>query len=248
MEPWIDLAHPVTPATPSFPGDPPLATRTLATPAAHGYGLSAWDVTFHAGTHVDAPAHFIEGGRTIQDLPLSAWIGSAIVIPIGPGGGMDGDPGRELAAGNVPGNAPGNVPGNEVGPDVLLRAVGWEACRFVLFRTGWDQQYGTLGYHEGFPQLSDALAARLCEAELTAVGVDAPSLDVPPYPVHTRLLGAGICLFENLRGLEALPAWEPVQLYAVPVAIEAEAMWIRPVAWIPDSFPGSIPDPLKGPE
>jgi arylformamidase len=227
MAPWIDLSHPLTPGTPSYPGDPPLEARTLASVEADGYALAEWRATFHAGTHIDAPAHFMAGGARISDLPPERFVGDAVLIAVTP---SDRPP---------------------LGPEILERAPRWEDANFVLFRTGWSDRYGTPAYFEGFPTLSEALAERLACAGLTAVGVDAPSVDphpsvdpdpsanphppVAPYPAHRILLGAGVCLLENLTGLRALPEGRPFRLLAVPPSIEAEAMWVRPMAWLPDS-------------
>ena len=64
-----------------YPGDPAPERRVLAT-YEHGgeYHLTAFSMCAHNGTHVDAPAHFIAGGKTVDALPLDALIGKAVVI------------------------------------------------------------------------------------------------------------------------------------------------------------------------
>jgi kynurenine formamidase len=55
------------------------------TVAEQGYWYASKDygpTNEHGGTHVDAPIHFSAHGRTIEEIPLEEWIGSAIVIDV----------------------------------------------------------------------------------------------------------------------------------------------------------------------
>ncbi len=64
-----------------YPGDPAPAREVLASlDAGDVCNLTAFSMCAHNGTHVDAPAHFIAGGKTVDALPLDALIGKAIVI------------------------------------------------------------------------------------------------------------------------------------------------------------------------
>ena len=63
-----------------YPGDPAPERRVLAT-YEHGgeYHLTAFSMCAHNGTHIDAPFHFIEEGKTVDALPLSQTVGAAYV-------------------------------------------------------------------------------------------------------------------------------------------------------------------------
>ena len=64
-----------------YPGDPTPAREVLASlDAGDVCNLTAFSMCAHNGTHIDAPAHFIAGGKTVDDLPLDALIGKAIVL------------------------------------------------------------------------------------------------------------------------------------------------------------------------
>ena len=64
-----------------YPGDPAPAREVLASlDAGDVCNLTAFSMCAHNGTHVDAPAHFIAGGKTVDALPLDALIGKAVVI------------------------------------------------------------------------------------------------------------------------------------------------------------------------
>ena len=64
-----------------YPGDPAPAREVLASlDAGDVINLTAFSMCAHNGTHVDAPAHFIAGGATVDALPLDATVGMARVI------------------------------------------------------------------------------------------------------------------------------------------------------------------------
>lgn len=44
-----------------------------------GYNLTSFDMCAHNGTHIDAPFHFIENGKTVDKIPLEAFVGPAYV-------------------------------------------------------------------------------------------------------------------------------------------------------------------------
>ncbi len=76
----FDLTHPISTATPVFPGDVPVGVRTVATHADQGYAARRIDLGTHSGTHVDAPAHLLPHGATLDDLPLDLWIGPGLLL------------------------------------------------------------------------------------------------------------------------------------------------------------------------
>lgn len=63
-----------------FPGDPAPKKETLASmEVGSPYRLTAFSMCAHNGTHVDAPAHFIKDGKTVEQLELSRMVGYAFV-------------------------------------------------------------------------------------------------------------------------------------------------------------------------
>ncbi len=64
-----------------YPGDPAPAREVLASlDAGDVCNLTAFSMCAHNGTHVDAPAHFIADGDTVDKLPLAKTVGMACVI------------------------------------------------------------------------------------------------------------------------------------------------------------------------
>jgi arylformamidase len=82
--PLFDLTHPLGPRTPVFPGDEPVRVR-VTSDCARGdvYTTRRLDLSTHSGTHVDAPAHLFPGGLTVDALPLSLWVGPALLVGLG---------------------------------------------------------------------------------------------------------------------------------------------------------------------
>jgi len=46
------------------------------------YASNEYGASEHGGTHVDAPIHFAEHGRTIDQIPMEEWIGPAVKIDV----------------------------------------------------------------------------------------------------------------------------------------------------------------------
>jgi arylformamidase len=76
---YIDITRDLWEHTPVYPGDGSVSTERID----HGgYVTTALSLGSHSGTHIDAPAHFIPGGRTVDALELSLLIGNARVVDL----------------------------------------------------------------------------------------------------------------------------------------------------------------------
>ena len=63
-----------------YPGDPAPERKVMMSIGGGGAcNLTALSMCAHNGTHVDAPYHFIDGGKTIDRIPLQRWVGYAYV-------------------------------------------------------------------------------------------------------------------------------------------------------------------------
>jgi arylformamidase len=63
-----------------YPGDPKPEKRMLCSTAAGDvYNLTAFSMCAHNGTHIDAPFHFLPEGKTVERLPLDAFVGDCFV-------------------------------------------------------------------------------------------------------------------------------------------------------------------------
>ena len=63
-----------------YPGDPAPEKQTLySTAAGDSYNLTAFAMCAHNGTHIDAPFHFLHQGKTVDQMPLSSFVGECYV-------------------------------------------------------------------------------------------------------------------------------------------------------------------------
>ena len=64
-----------------YPGDPkPERQRLAATASGDAYNLTAFSMCAHNGTHVDAPKHFLQDGKTLDQIPLEQFVGQCLVV------------------------------------------------------------------------------------------------------------------------------------------------------------------------
>lgn len=63
-----------------YPGDPaPQRQQLCATAEGDLYNLTAFSMCAHNGTHIDAPFHFLHGGKTVEEMPLDTFVGSCFL-------------------------------------------------------------------------------------------------------------------------------------------------------------------------
>ena len=66
---WVNLSHRIDEKSPHFPALPALEKKDLFT-LKDGFHVQQFSVVGQYGTHIDAPIHFVEGGRWLEDIPL----------------------------------------------------------------------------------------------------------------------------------------------------------------------------------
>lgn len=208
---WTDLSHPIHPGTARMPFLPAPEVEPLP----EGYNrASKLTLATHAGTHVEAPDHVLEDGKTIDDYPAGYWMTEAVVC------------------------------GVDVGPNEPIRleqvrplAEELSAGEALLVRSGWEELAGDDAYFE-YPHFELELAEWLADRELNWVGIDFPSPEDPDrldedgfrYPVHSTLLGNDVAIAENVTNLADLVG-ERVEVVALPLNLRGvEAAPARIVA------------------
>jgi kynurenine formamidase len=209
----IDLSHSIRPGMPVYPGDPDTTFVRHAHYDRGGCLVHAVTLSTHAGTHLDAPAHWLRNGAPV-DSPsiLAACAGPARVLDVT----RTSEPG--LIAPRDLGVTDGGV------PELCIHNSG---CRCVigegdriLLASGWSERFGCAAYFEEFPSVSVELAAILAERRIALLGVETPSLHVSrDEEVHTLLLSAGVVIVENLANLTRI-AGRTVFFAAAPLALE----------------------------
>jgi arylformamidase len=220
--PWpdiIDISLPITPKMPIWPGDPCPALETVTTLEHEGVQVSRLILGTHTGTHVDAPRHFIPGGRTIDQLDLAALIGLCRVI--------------ELM----------RVEGQISRAD--LQQFELQSGDRVLLKTHNSRQSAVRTFARDFVALEPSAADYLCEQGVRLVGIDGPSIDAwnaSTFPCHKRLLGADALILENLVLRHVMPG--VYHLSAVPLnLIGADGCPVRALLTRSPFFFPSPPSP-----
>ncbi|MEM1597669.1 MAG: cyclase family protein [Pyrobaculum sp.] len=178
---FVDLTMEVGPNTAVFPGYPKPALLTWSKYDVHGYFSQIVFAPEHVATHVDAPAHFVPGGKTIDQVEPAKFVGRFVALDF-----SHLPPRGEIRLRDFEARLPGGV---ELGP-------GW----VVVIRTGYDAYAGTEKWLE-HPDISPELAEHLAKLGVNAVAVDAPSPDHAPFEVHKALLPREVLIYENLTGL-----------------------------------------------
>lgn len=159
------------------------------------------------GTHIDAPAHCIAGGVTIDQLKIEDLIAPCVVIDV------------SAAAHERYSLSVADIKAFEKAHGDLKPGL------FVMIRTGWEQFWGQpdkYRNHYLFPSVSKEAAVFLLERQIVGLGIDTLSPDRPEdgYPVHAALLGAGKYIIENAANLNALPV-SGSYILALPMKIKA---------------------------
>ncbi|HLV88277.1 MAG TPA: cyclase family protein [Candidatus Sulfotelmatobacter sp.] len=182
---WVDVTAPLDMATtPTYPGDTQPKFEFLRSFPKDKVTLSSYLMTAHAGTHVDAPLHFVARGASIDQVPLATLMGRARVIDCTP---------EALAI-----------------DAAELNKHDWRGAERILFRTRNSRNSWMVdrNFHEDFTYLAPDAAQLMADAGVKLVGIDylsAEKFGAPEAKTHQILLGKNIPIVEglDLRGVKA---------------------------------------------
>ena len=192
-----DVTVPITDSMPVWPGDPQVRLSPkahLSRDKSHTVRLTAIEMGSHTGTHVDAPYHFVEGGKRLHEIPLEQLTGKATVFEIA---GV-----RSIGLGN-------------------LEHRKWDGIERVLFKTDNSQHWQDEKFYEEFIYLEPDGAEFLVQRGIQLVGIDYLSIDKfksEKHPTHFALLTRDIVILEGLN-LSKVPAGE-YTLFALPLNLQ----------------------------
>jgi kynurenine formamidase len=234
---WTDLTYDLSSETVYWPTSELFKLETVSKGMNEkGYYYSAYKfcAAEHGGTHIDAPVHFAEGRKSVDQLPLSQLTGPAIKIDV-----------SEKALKNR---------------DYLIGVEdlqAWESSHrvipeqsIVLLETGYgrywpdaEQYLGTaLRGDEGvaalhFPGLHPDAAAWLVNSRhIKAVGIDTASIDYGQstnYGSHVALMTHDVPALENVAHLDQVPE-QGAYIAAFPIKIKGGSGGpARIAAWLP---------------
>ena len=194
----VDLTQPLGPETVLWPGSAPFAAVVECDYDTHDSYSRDLQLPEHAGTHIDAPAHFARGGATTDQIPLETLVRPVVKLDVRDR--VAGDAGYELDAATIEAleATDGPIP---AGAAVLVHT-GWDARR--------DDPIAYAGDGElAFPGLARGAARLLVARGVAGIGIDTLGVDpghAQGFPAHRITLPAGLWHLEGLVNLERVPA------------------------------------------
>jgi len=199
----LDLSVFITEKMPVYPGDPHVIIKPSGNLQKDGFEDHSLIIGTHAGTHIDAPRHMIENGKSLSDFPLSAFTGRGVVIAIE-------DKQFDLKKIKNANIKPGDI---------------------VFFYTGLSKIFNQPEYFENYPAIPEEVAKYLVKKEIKIVGVDMCSVDHEIFTAHKIFLNHDILIIENLTNLAALKN-KKFTVYAFPLNLALDGSPVRVVAEI----------------
>ncbi|HEY3784687.1 MAG TPA: cyclase family protein [Steroidobacteraceae bacterium] len=199
----IDLTQPLGPATVMWPGSSPPSFRTVDDYREGGSFSRVVSIYEHTGTHLDAPAHFVEGAETVDRIPADRLVCEVSVINIETQAAADPDYGLTIADIEESETTYGEIPR---GSAVVIHS-GWAARRTSARDYLGDDGSGRLS----FPGISPQAALWLIRhRQVIGLGIDTPGIDPgkdTEFTVHRHsTLPNGVWQLEGLINLDRLPA------------------------------------------
>jgi|YNPNPStandDraft_1061719.scaffolds.fasta_scaffold02199_10 arylformamidase len=193
----IDLSLDIYDRAPTFWPDPKTAIIPHLTIQNLSYNITQLIMSTHLGTHLDAPYHFFDDGRTVENLDIRRGFGPAWVLDF-----SHKRPGEAITVADMQVHVDKVTPGSR-----------------LLFRTGWDKQFPQPHYFSDQPYLTPETCRWLVERGVTTVALDMPTVYPADYiTVHHLLLRAEVLIVEGLARLDQLQSKEVI-LLALPLRI-----------------------------
>lgn len=193
MGKWIDISQCLTNDMACWPGDEPFSfSLTYPMDQTGSVNIGQLTASLHTGTHVDAPFHYDNQGKTIEQLDIDTYIGKAAVIDVSHVDRITAD---------------------------VLREIEWEDASRLLLHTSLPNN--PKRFPDQMPILDPGIAPYLKEKGITLIGVDMPSVDSTDsknLETHHAFYEHGINILENIM-LDHVKAGS-YELIALPLAIK----------------------------
>lgn len=155
----------------------------------------------HSGTHMDAPYHFIEGGKRVNQLNIHDCVGPVQIVDL-----------RHIGM------------GGSVSVEQLKKV---EVSHRMLFVFGWYKFWKTAAYYHGFPYFETDAIQFLLDMGMRLMAMDTPSPDCgtaissrgDDSPNHKLLLSREVVIIEYLSNTDALLDGKKYELIALPLKV-----------------------------
>ncbi|HIO67550.1 MAG TPA: cyclase family protein [Flavobacteriales bacterium] len=178
----IDLSHPMEHGQQTFPMDPKLSIVPHGNTTTLKYNITQIVMSSHQGTHLDAMYHFIDDGKTLDQMPLDWFYGLTHLL-------------------RIPKNAKDEITEDDFKPYEHLLTEGAK----IIYETGWHKNFGADNFFTEFPTLTLDTSKYLASKKIRMLGMDTPTPSYDWYEVHHVLLGEEIVIVEALANLDQAP-------------------------------------------
>ncbi len=199
----IDLTQTIEPGMPVFPGDNPISLEQFKFIETDAYRNSILKTAMHCGTHLDGPGHFLQDAPSLDLIDPARFCGSCCIL-------------------DVRGSNP--IRYDQAYEDIISED------QIVLVYTGHSQLWGTEKYFLDYPVLTQEIVDLFIRKRIKILGMDTPSPDASPYPMHAQLFSAGILILESLTNLHLLDPDSQYFITALPLKIKADSSPCRVLA------------------
>ena len=188
MPKLIDLSHPLQDGQLSFPGDPGISVAVHGTIGSVGFNIAKISMSTHQATHLDAPFHFFDDGKTVDEIPLDRCHGPASLVDLAPDSSLR--------------------PQTPITVDMLRpHEDKFQLGAKVIYRTGWDRTFNTPEFFTDYPSLTVEAARWIAERRIALLGMDTGTPSTDWKECHWALLAKDveIVVVEGLTNLDQLP-------------------------------------------
>ncbi|MEP2652778.1 MAG: cyclase family protein [Paraglaciecola sp.] len=206
----VDLSLVLNSKTPIYPGDPTPNISIATTLKNEGYNLFNLQLGTQTGSHLDAPYHFNNDGKTVDTIDLNLCFGKGYVIDM-----SHKSSNEEISV-----------------EDLQPFSKQIDSCNIILIKTLWDKNLGSQVYFE-HPYLSEAGAEYLLSKNIKTIAIDTINLDKTggtTFPVHDLYAKADGLIAENLANFSGIDFENPT-ISLLPLKLEGcDGSPIRAVA------------------
>lgn len=209
MKEIIDLTHELKNGIAKFdaPWHPIFSFTQLGKHETEGRATAQISLGTHTGTHVDAPLHFIKGGRSIEDIPLDTMMGKVTIVDFS------------------------KIGKNK--PITKIMLIDIKITKRMLFKFGWGKYYNSKKFYQNYPFFTKDAADYLVSQNVKLLAMDTPSPDNSDIklegsllgtkkdsPIHKIFLTNGITLVEYIANLDKVKEYLGWNICVMPLKIK----------------------------